>query len=171
MSQRECAAFNWPQAGTISHPDRPSKYPIGVSPKAVNRASFTNPFRGSSAGCPRFSASFARGVPQPLNIASSFNGRAFRSIVSWLASPLFQSLAAGVPHALSIAAPSKSIPPVCVSVLLEFGPPLGVFGVGHGAKVDATLAGTHPSGPMFGVPVPTSTRGFIPFKQSFGHPI
>jgi hypothetical protein len=29
------------------------------------------------------------------------------------------------------AAPFKSIPPVCVAVLLKFGPPLGVFGVGH----------------------------------------
>ena len=29
MSQRECAAFNWPEAGTISHPLGPSKNPIG----------------------------------------------------------------------------------------------------------------------------------------------
>jgi hypothetical protein len=31
----------------------------------------------------------------------------------------------------NVAAPSKSIPPVCVAVLLTFGPPLGVLGVGH----------------------------------------
>jgi hypothetical protein len=42
-----------------------------------------------------------------------------------LSSPTF-----GVAHDASIAAPSKSIPPVCLSVLFVFGSPLGVTGVG-----------------------------------------
>jgi hypothetical protein len=43
----------------------------------------------------------------------------------------------GVGHAASWACPSKSIPPVCVAVLLVFGPPLGVFGVAHEANCAA----------------------------------
>jgi hypothetical protein len=36
----------------------------------------------------------------------------------------------GVGNVASVTHPSKSIPPVCVAVLLLFGPPLGVLGVG-----------------------------------------
>jgi len=42
----------------------------------------------------------------------------------------FQSLALHVGCPARDAVPSKSIPPVCVSVLCVFGPPDGVFGVG-----------------------------------------
>jgi len=46
----------------------------------------------------------------------------------------FQSRAAGLAHPVSSTAPSKSIPPACFGVDFVFGPPLGVFGVGHPVK-------------------------------------
>src|SRR6185503_5725797 len=48
-------------------------------------------------------------------------------------SPLF-STAVGVGQPASDAAPSRSMPPVCLSVDLVLGPPDGVFGVGHPCK-------------------------------------
>lgn len=54
----------------------------------------------------------------------------------------FQSRLEGVAHDASVAAPSKSMPPVWVAVLLVFGPPLGVFGVGHEVKPLPDMRGT-----------------------------
>ena len=53
------------------------------------------------------------------------------SLNSSVALSLLWSRAVGVAHAANVAAPSKSIPPVCLAVDLTFGPPLGVFGVGQ----------------------------------------
>jgi hypothetical protein len=58
--------------------------------------------------------------------------------------------AIGVGQPASVAAPSRSIPPVWVAVDFAFGPPLGVFGVGqpasHATRPNRAFSGTFTSG-------------------------
>jgi len=75
--------------------------------------------------CP-CASSVAHGVGQPASPPISASPLRFPPRLVCPPSIVF-----GVGHPANVAAPSKSIPPVCFAVLVVFGPPLGVFGVGH----------------------------------------
>ena len=75
--------------------------------------------------------SLALAVGQLVKCAAACNPGAGPRLSSGGRGPPVVSPTIGVGQLVNVTAPSKSIPPVCVGVDLTFGPPLGVFGVGH----------------------------------------